>query len=203
MSLSLPSIEQAERYLAESASLNPGPWVDHSRYVAEGARAIAARHPRMNPEYAYTLGLLHDIGRRFGVTGMRHVWDGYRFLAGEGYEDAGRICLTHSYPAKPEPNGASPWDGTDEEFDFVRKSLAQIEYDDYDRLIQLCDGLSLPSGFCLMEKRLVDVVMRYGVNEHTLSRWKAFFSIKQQIEQEIGISIYRLLPNIVENTFEW
>ena len=33
------------------------------------------------------MGLLHDIGRREGVTGMRHTLDGYRYLLEQGFDD--------------------------------------------------------------------------------------------------------------------
>jgi hypothetical protein len=197
----IPGLEKAQSLLIEAAQLNPGPWVAHSLNVAQAAQLIASHHPRLDPERAYILGCLHDIGRRYGVSGMRHVLDGYRFLTGEGYEDAGRVCLTHAYPLRGEPVGASPWDGSGEELDFVQAYLAGIEYDDYDQLIQLCDALTLPTGFCLMEKRLVEVALRYGVNKHTLRRWQAYFDLKDEIEQAIGASVYSLLPHVVENTF--
>jgi len=66
MSDSFPSLDQAESYLDEGARMNPGPWVSHSRYVAQGARLIAIRYPHLDPELAYIAGLLLDIGRRFG-----------------------------------------------------------------------------------------------------------------------------------------
>lgn len=199
----IPSRERAQTVLAESADLNPGPWVAHSSYVAAGAQLIAERLAWLDPKRAYIVGLLHDVGRRFGVTGMRHVLDGYQFLNELGYPGAARICLTHSYPIKGEPHGASPWDGSKQEWHYVADYLAGIEYDDYDRLIQLCDGLSLPNGFCLLEKRLLDVTLRYGCNEQTVKRWQAFIEIKDYFEHRIGGSIYRLLPGVVENTFEW
>jgi hypothetical protein len=201
MSDFFPSIEQAALYLSEAERLNPGPWAAHSRNVAQAARLIAERHPRLDPERAYVAGLLHDIGRRYGITHMRHALDGYRFLASEGYEGAARPCLTHSYPLKDDPAGAAQWDGSQAELLFIQDYLSRITYDDYDRLIQLCDCLALPEGFCLMEKRLVDVALRYGVNDHTLPRWRAFLSIKEQFEQVIGVSIYSLLPGVIENTF--
>jgi hypothetical protein len=199
----IPGRPVAEALLAESAGLNPGPWETHSRYVALGAQLIAARITGLDPEKAYVIGLLHDVGRRFGVTGMRHVLDGYRFLNELGYPGAARICLTHSYPNKAEPYGASPWDGSKQEWRYVADYLRRIDYDDYDRLIQLCDGLTLPNGFCLLEKRLLDVTLRYGCNDQTVNRWRAFIKIKDDFEVMIGGSIYRLLPKVVENTFEW
>jgi hypothetical protein len=199
----IPTRDQAEKLLAESAALNPGPWVMHSRYVALGAQLIAARCPGLDSERAYIFGLLHDIGRRFGVTGMRHVLDGFKFLSQQGYNSAARICMTHSYPIRHLPHGASPWDGSDSEWQFVVDYMAGIEYDDYDRLIQICDALTLPGGFCLLEKRLVDVALRYGCNEWAVQRWQAFIEIKKYFDNLIGGSIYRLLPGVVETTFDW
>ncbi len=187
--------------LAEAAALNPGPWIDHSRHVALGAQAIAAAIPAMDADAAYILGLLHDIGRRQGVFGMRHAIDGYRYLHDLGYADAARICLTHSYPVRSAGFGSSAWDGTPAEYNFIDTYLQGIEYNLYDRLIQLCDSLALPTGFCLMEKRLVDVVMRYGFSQFTVQKWQAFFAIRDEFDHLLGRSIYTLLPGVIDNTF--
>jgi hypothetical protein len=196
-----PSIE-AEAMLEEAQALNPGPWAAHSRVVAQAARSIALQHPEIEAETAYVLGLLHDIGRRAGVTGMRHAVDGYNYLLALGYPDAARICLTHSYPTRNAAEGSGGWDGSDEEYRFVQAFLDRSEYSPYDRLIQVCDALSMPGGCCLMEKRLVDVARRYGCNEYTLPKWEAFFEIKAELERVIGSSVYDLLPDVVENTFK-
>ena len=81
--------------------MEPGLWADHCRSAARTARAIAtaAQGLALDPDVAYVLGLLHDIGRREGSHGMRHAPDGYAYLCSLGYEDAARICLTHSFPA--------------------------------------------------------------------------------------------------------
>jgi len=89
------------------------------------------------------VGLLHDIGRREGVTGMRHVLDGYNFLADRGFEDAARICLTHSFAVKRLEAIFGAWDCTPDELRFIENTLAGIEFDDYDRLIVLCDSLAM------------------------------------------------------------
>jgi len=80
--------------------------------------------------------------------------------------------------------------------------LNSIVYDDYDLLIQLCDALSLDDGFCILEKKMVSSVIKFGIKESTLMKWKATFEIKKYFEQKIGRAIYDLLPNIVENTFD-
>jgi hypothetical protein len=199
--LDIPTRQKAENYLNEARDNNPGPWVDHSLQAAESAERIAAAHSELDPESAYVLGLLHDIGRREGIAGMRHVIDGYNFLIAEGYADAARICLTHSYPIANVNAGSSPWDGSTNERKFVAEYLAEIEYTTYDRLIQLCDAICLPTGPVLMEKRLLDVTLRYGPNKFTTRKWQAFFGIQKDFEKAIGQSIYRLLPQVIENTF--
>ena len=51
----------------------------------------------MNPDAAYVMGLLHDIGRREGIMDMRHIYAGYLFMSSLGYDDSARICLTHCF----------------------------------------------------------------------------------------------------------
>lgn len=46
----------------------------------------------------------------------------------------------------------------------------------------LCDCLALPTGFCLIEKRLVDIALRHGFNDYTLEKWRAFFAIRARFE---------------------
>lgn len=197
-----PNRDTAHGLLEEAGVRNPGPWVLHSHKVAEAAQAIAAHLPGLDAEVGYVLGLLHDMGRREGVTGMRHAVDGYRFLATLGYEDAARINMTHSFAVKDLRAIFGEWDCTADEMRFIEAYLAGIEYDDYDRLIQLCDSLAMADGFVLMEKRMLDVAMRYGnVNDIILAKWRAKFVIKADFERQMGCSVYSLLPGVVENTF--
>lgn len=82
------------------------------------------------------------------------------------------------------------------------KHSSKTEETDYDKLIKLCDYISLHSGFTLIEKRLVDIAIRGGINEYIIPRWKSTFAIKNYFEQKIWKSIYELLPRVIENTFE-
>ncbi|HTX91307.1 MAG TPA: HD domain-containing protein [Anaerolineales bacterium] len=199
--MSIPSREQAESFINEGQTMNPGPWVQHSFFVAKAAESIARHHPQLDPTVAFILGDLHDIGRRAGTTDMRHILDGFYFLREKGFDDAARICMTHSFPIKDVYSAAGKWDCTSQELDFVNGYLSNIEFDEYDRLIQLCDAIALPTGFSLIEKRLMDVALRRGVNEYSVLRWKAYLEIQQDFEKIIGHSIYKILPGVVENTF--
>ena len=71
----------------------------------------------------------------------------------------------------------------------------------YDKLIQLCDALALPTGYCLIEKRIIDVALRHGVSAYSVPRWQAYFKIQREFEKAIGRSIYQVLPGVIKNTF--
>ena len=84
----VPPAEQAEAYLRAAAGRNPGPWVEHSRVAAGAARALGAGLPGVDPETAYVLGLLHDVGRGAGGAGVadvRHILDGFALLQRDGF----------------------------------------------------------------------------------------------------------------------
>ena len=49
----MPSLKEAKLILKEAEKLNPGPWVVHSMYVAEGAKLIAEQTDNLNPKVAY------------------------------------------------------------------------------------------------------------------------------------------------------
>lgn len=199
--MNIPSLEQAETFINEAQEMHPGTWVQHSFFVGKAAEAIAEQHPKLDSQTAFILGYLHDIGRRAGVADMRHTLDGYYFLMEKGFDAAARICITHVFPLKQINSVAGKWDCTKQELDFLDEYLSKIEFDEYDRLIQLCDAIALPSGYCLIEKRLMDVALRHGVNDFSVPRWKAFLEIQKEFESAIGQSIYKALNGVVENTF--
>jgi putative nucleotidyltransferase with HDIG domain len=201
LTMRIPPVSQAEGFLREAGILNPGPWIEHSQHTANAAKHIAEHHPKLDADVAYILGLLHDIGRREGRSHLRHVVDGYHFLEEMGYADAAQICLTHSFPIKEIDSYFGDKDISLRQLAFISERLHSTDYGPYDRLIQLCDALALPSGFCLLEKRMVDVALRYGTNRHTAAKWKQVVSIKDEFSRELGQSIYAILPGVVENTF--
>lgn len=200
---SIPSIDKAYAMIEEAEKLNPGPWINHSIHVAIAAKLIADKVNFLDPELAYILGLLHDIGRREGKTGMRHGLDGFNYAMSLGYERVADICLSHT---ALEYDGqiviVGKWDGTQNEYTSAISYLKTRKDTAYDKLIKLCDYLAMPNGFCLIEKRLVDIGMRGGINEHTIPRWQSTFQIKSYFESLIGTSVYNLLPDVMENTFE-
>ena len=191
------TIEQAKQELNIAVQNNPGPWEQHSLVTADNARRIAEKVPGMDHDKAYLMGLLHDIGRREGVTGMLHVIDGYDYMMQLGEPEIAVICLTHSFASQNVEHFEGKHDCTAEQKTFIRDFIENRVYDDYDKLIQLCDAISLPEGACIMEKRFVDVALRHGVREYTTTRWRAYMDLKKYFDSLCGCDIYTLLPKLI------
>ena len=193
----LPSINEAEELLKWAHSKNPGPWLEHSKTVARSAKTIAEKCD-LDGEKAYTLGLLHDIGRYEGITGLKHTLAGYRLMKEKGYGLNAKICLTHSFPAKLFRDSIIKNDCTKEEMKIIETLINEFIYDDYDKLIQLCDAISTSEAVCIMEIRLVDVVRRYNqFGSEMLKKWNAFFEIKDYFDKRCQINIYELFNDEV------
>ena len=190
-----PNRETAIAELAVAGEMNPGPWTKHSQNVVAAAEIIAG-HCGLNYEKAFVCGLLHNIGRRNGVTAVRHIIDGYDYAASKGRDEVARVCLTHSFPVKDIEADIGKKDITAAQYAFIDNFLNTIQYDDYDKLIILCDALAEANGFCISEERFVDTTRRYGIFPFSVDCWNCTYQYKADFEQKIGKSIYTLLPDI-------
>lgn len=189
-------IALAKQELEMAKKKNPGPWINHSYNVGLAAKYIADACETLDSDKAYICGLLHDIGRRNGVSAMRHTIDGYDYAMSKGWNDVARVCLTHSFPVQDINADIAEKDITEKQFQFMKRYLEDIEYDDYDKLIILCDALADAEGFCILEKRFVDTTRRYGIFPFTVERWNQTYHFKSYFEKIIGSSVYTLLPDI-------
>ncbi|AHC14862.1 HD domain-containing protein [Salinispira pacifica] len=186
------SKEQAHYLLHEAEGHNPGPWVGHSQHVALAAQAIAF-HAGMDSLLAYTLGLLHDIGRRNGVYKIRHSIDGYRYLESLGLHHHARISITHCYTLKNMAQYNHMDDFSRSERSFVAKYIREQEYDDYDRLIQLCDFLGLPDRICRVEERIADILSRNpDAGPAHMENMKYKYRLQRHFELRMGMSLQTL-----------
>ncbi len=185
--------EYAAELINEAEQMNPGKWVDHSRNVARVAEKIAAEC-NMDSEKAYIMGLLHDIGRRFGKMTISHGLKGYNFLNELDLPEYAQISLTHSYTIQDIDVYKGIGDYTPDERQFVEEKLKSACYTDYDRLIQLCDFLGVAEGFCSIETRICDVINRVGMlTENFKNNIFKKFDIKTYFEDKYQIDIYKII----------
>lgn len=187
----IPTRAEAERLLSEAESCNPGPWGNHCRIAAHCAEKIAEACDGMDSEKAYILGLLHDIGRKFGIGHLKHVSDGYAYMMSLGYDEVAKICLTHSFNTQSVKDYIGNFDTTDEELKLINTVLDQVIFDDCDRLIQLCDSLAGSERVLDIEERMGDVKRRYGA--YPQKKWDTNISLKGYFEEKAGRDIYDIV----------
>ena len=186
----IPTRKQAEEELKLAGQLNQGLWEEHARNVGRAAEEIAKHCKGLDSDKAYVLGCLHDIGRRVGIVGVKHIITGYDYAMEKGWDEVARVCLTHSYSVQDIKAEIGKFDITEEEYNRIDRFLKSVKYDEYDKLIILCDSLATAQGFCLLEKRFVDTTRRYGVFPFTIDRWNATIEIKEYFENSLVIEKY-------------
>ena len=188
--MAFPDRAQAHVLLEEAEACNPGPWGNHSRVAARCAERIAIAAD-MNGEKAYVLGLLHDIGRKFGIKHLGHVYDGWHYMIDLGYDEVARVCLSHSFSRPILEFFVGQMDVLPEQKEQLQEMLAELKYDDYDRLIQLCDCLASAESVVDMEARMEDVKHRYG--NYPQEKWDANMELKRYFEGKTGKDIYEIV----------
>ena len=128
--------EQAEAIFAWGKT-QPGYkicWEQHSRSTARAAETIARamKKDQLDPDMAYAVGLLHDIGRvKMKHAGLKHPIFGYEILMEKGLEIPARISMTHTYYGFPTLNRDEFWEGMDE--DTIRRTqeyMLRVTMDD-------------------------------------------------------------------------
>ncbi|MFI3283765.1 MAG: HD domain-containing protein [Erysipelotrichaceae bacterium] len=173
-----PTKEKAIELIEIAEKNNPGAWVKHSYAVADCAMKIAKKC-NMNADKSYVLGLLHDIGRYFGVKHFAHIYDGYIYMEELGYDDVARVCLSHSFSTQNVEDYIGNFDSSKEGIQFISDKLSNMNFDDYDKLIQLCDALA-GTQVVDITTRMNDVKHRYGY--YPQDKWEANLHLKKYFE---------------------
>ena len=190
----LPTREEALKLLEEAEKCNPGAWGNHSRIAARCAEKIARECNDLDSDKAYILGLLHDIGRKFGVRHLGHVSDGYSYMRSLGYDEAAKVCLTHSFNKLTTDVYIGKIDTTDEELRLIQDNLKTVVIDEYDKLIQLCDSIAGSEGVLDIEERMNDVKRRYG--SYPQEKWDNNLKLKRYFEEKMGKDIYTVVGKV-------
>lgn len=168
----------------------------HSHGAAQVAERVAER-AGMDKDKAYVFGLLHDVGKAPG-SGWRHIMNGYERMMEAGLPEVARICLTHSFQLK-ESLEFLP----DEDYkEFVSDFVSKVEYDDYDRLIQLADYMSCADGVVPIEWRVCDVLLRHNPAPNLQDVLKKIYELKKYFAEKCGVSdLYEIFPEFSKTDF--
>lgn len=168
---------------------------NHSLVVGTIAEKIA-KEVNMDSDKCYIYGLLHDVGKfepkRF------HGIVGYEIAMENKDLELARICLTHVFSRDKEIREMEFPNNEFKENDIkkTKKILSNIEYNDYDLLIRLCDFMSVgdTTYSSTIEDRLSDIQKRYNMPKDDYDKLSTeLFEIKKYFDDKLGYNLYDLL----------
>lgn len=198
--MKLTSEKALDMLEAERGNAPDDYWIEHSICVGNAA-GIIAEALALDVDKARALGFIHDIGKRYGWGDTQwHPIDGYEYILQLGYaEEYANICLTHSYLNNDINCVAGGVPNKDRRrYDFVKNFIASHEYTIYEKLINLCD-LLCNKHVKIMEKRIINIIARYGVFENTVYHIQEAQKLKQYFDELLGYNVYHLFPDIQYN----
>ena len=192
-----PSMEEAfelfnESFMSYEKRRPDSHYDEHCTSVAACAEIIASSTKDLNPQKSYILGLLHDYGKIIDEKEAFHGNTGHNLMIKKGYNPVAKICITHSFPNKEFKIKDYNYDK-----DELKKSKAlldNMEYDDYDRLIQLSDLLVINLAFVPIKERIINIQTNYDVAPSIAKKkYKEAMHLKKYFDNKCGIDIYKLL----------
>ena len=198
----LPTIEQAEKLFTFITSftdelnvkhgLPKGISAKHYKNVAYIASSIAKKS-NLDSEKAYILGLLHDYGEYIEDTikGTFHGTSGYDEMMKKGYDEVAKICLTHSF----FDQNINPNDYSYNPSEILRAGniIKTLNFDDYDKLIQLSDLMGAGDCITNIEDRLNKLAVKYNIRkELMINKIKKANALKEYFDKKCDCNIYNL-----------
>lgn len=167
----------------------------HAAMVAVAAQIIASRIPEIDGEKAYIMGLFHDFGKLTyddELSDKFHGLEGYKFLSKLGYDELARISLTHTfYEQELNPKEFASYNQSD--MRKCRKLIKEVPFDDYDRLIQLCDRLSVGINLNI-KQRIINIRNNYRIPALLVKKkYREALMLKKYFDRKCGCDIYKLL----------
>lgn len=167
----------------------------HSLLVAACAEILAAKIHGMDSKKAYALGLLHDYGKVINEKDNKlfHGLTGYKIMSELGYDEVAKICLTHTFINKDfKHEDYQAYDS--KELTACKKLLKNIDYDDYDRLIQLSDMMVTVVGFKTLKERMIYIRDKYNICNLTMKKkYRQVLKLKDYFDKLCGCDVYKLL----------
>lgn len=189
----IPNKDKIISYLDQGYNKNPGKWVLHLWVLGHTSKNMAPELG-LDPDLALACGALHDIGKSEGAKNASHFLRGYKILRSDSYFFPARIALTHSFQIKNVDAYVGDWNVSKEEKEFVRDFLKYNEYNDYDLLIQLLDGL-IKTEYLGIEKRSEKVRKKHGDNPYFEDRINRLYELEEYFQNRLEKPIKDYIPN--------
>lgn len=178
--------------------------IHHELAVGNAAGRIA-KALGMDEDKAKALGYIHDIGKVFcdhvkENRGLAHGIRGYEYMKSLGYdEEYARICILHTYLNNDiDCLSGDRTNRNGESFEFQYNYVTTHQYNDYEKLINLCD-LMCTDKILTVEKRMINLLIRHGIFETTHYHILETLKLKEYFDQKLGYNLYNLFPEIKDN----
>lgn len=168
----------------------------HVFNVAKIAENIAKHsNGKLDSDTAYSLGLIHDIGRIKDetITKVPHGVEGFNYLIDQGYPDIAPICLTHGFINKDIKQSDYPT-YSPQLFKQVKNYLDNLEYNDYDRIVQLADLFSRGKEIMSIHQRLEKNKSFYHIEN--LSYEKQAYQLRDYINSKYNIDVEQIVEDL-------
>ncbi len=170
-------------------------YIFHTKGIAACCQKIAVLTTDLDSDRTYISGLLHDYGKCFlkNQKYFFHGQIGYEKLTELGYPQIARICLTHTFYA-PDFDFSHftsyPYDG----LVWAKKQMQGMIFDDYDKIVQLCDMFFEGTAVVSIEKRFAGIQKRYDLNWNVLENsYHNAIKLKEYFSRKCGTDVYELL----------
>ena len=182
-----------------------GPWIAHSKSVAEFAEKVALEMSKnghkIDADMAYACGLLHDVGRcEAAKTDMHHTVAGYEILKERGLLVPAEVALSHTFYGYGKVAYDEYWrEMSADDIELITNFMSGHETSDYDRLVQLADNMAAGSGVMSIDARFVHVFTRHK-REHAAEYLAILYELKNYFDQKCGKNVYELFKDDIIRT---
>lgn len=136
----IPNKDKVRSMLDEAFKVNPGEWIIHSHIIGKTCEKIA-KELGLDPEIAYAIGTLHDIGKAYGHKDLAHMMEGYRILRFESYFYPAKIALGHGFVTDDFDSYHGSANVSQRDKEFIKAYLKKRDLDIYEKLVILLDNL--------------------------------------------------------------
>ena len=126
-------------------------------------------------------------------TGIPHFIVGYDEMMEREFDFVAKICLTHSFPIKDFLfEDYSSYNR--EDLIKIKNILQKIEYNDYDRLIQLCDMFFEGMNKVTYQERIEGIKRRFSLTDDQIKNLKKGAETnKKYFDDLCGCDVYNII----------
>lgn len=195
----IPNKDKVRNMLDEAFKANPGPWIIHSHIIGKTSEKIA-REIGLDPEIAFALGCLHDLGKAYRHLEMAHFMEGYRILRFESYFYPARIALGHGFVTDEIFSYHGRANVSEKDQEFIKAYLKKRDLDIYEKLVILLDNLIKDTYLGLEERENLRNIPRTPDRVERLEILRAW---QDEFEEKLQNPIKTYLPRVRHNKFPY